>query len=379
MGSTNLSALYNWEFPNWPIFTFEAAEVDKALEKYERLVQPLVALTEDLPAEERFNFIIETLVTEAANTSSIEGEFFQEAELKSSIINNLSNGLQGKPSRDLRARGISELVTLVRNTYATSFSIAMLKYWHNVMLGHDRSLRVVGDFRRGPDPMQIISGSFDKQTIHFQAPPASKIDAEMNVFVKWVDREWQTKKSLVREGALRAGIAHIYFESIHPFEDGNGRIGRVIMEKLLGQGLGMPVPFSLSRAIQARQNEYYSALELAQSKLDVTEWLLFFLEALCAAVEDAVPTIKFTVLKTVYFRKHDENIDDNHRKALLKMFAAGHEGFQGGMSARKYGSINRVSRATATRDLTYLVRIGALNKQGAGRSTHYVLPIIVSD
>ncbi len=145
------------------------------------------------------------------------------------------------------------------------------------------------------------------------------------------------------------------------------------MEKILGQGLGSPVPFSLSQAIQLRQKDYYAALGEVQRTLDITEWLLFYFDALAIALDHSSRMIRHIVRKGQFFDSFGEHLEPRHTKALLKMFKAGPDGFKGGMTVKKYVSINRISPPTATRDLTYLINIGALERRGAGRSTHYVL------
>lgn len=365
---------YNWETPDWPAFRWNEKQLTELLDEYENLVFPLLERNRLLPKEDRFNLTVELLVEEATNTSSIEGEYFQPEELKSSVVNNITNGLSGKASRSRRVQGISELVALVRKNFDKPLTQTTLKYWHETLLGYDDRLRVIGDYRKGPDPMQIVSGSFQRRIVHFEAPPASSLDEQMKNFIDWLDTPWPSEAMLVREGALRAGIAHIYFESIHPFEDGNGRIGRAISDKILGMTLGVPTPFSLSKSIQARQKDYYAALNIAQKEMDVTGWLTYFLEVLVASVRDASAITESTAAKTQYFASLEGDLEARHKKALLKMWGTRPKIFQGGMTTRKYTSITRASRATAARDLTYLTKIGALEKRGTGRSTHYVLP-----
>lgn len=165
----------------------------------------------------------------------------------------------------------------------------------------------------------------------------------------------------------------MYFESIHPFEDGNGRIGRSLAEKALSQGLNKDILLSISKTIEADKNAYYLALKAAQSGLDITEWIAYFIKVLIAAQRDSKALVGFFLKKVKFFDKYYNFIEERHSKAIGKMFDAGPEGFEGGMSAKKYMSITQVSKATATRDLQYLHKNCLLIKIGAGRSVKYEL------
>jgi len=365
--------MYNWQLPEWPQLSFDRSLILPKAEVFAARLRPLQKEALGLPEKDRFNFVVETLVQEAVNTSSIEGEFFREEDLKSSIINRLTIGQAGRMTRDLRIRGVGQLVELVRSTVSDPLTETMLKYWHEVLLNFDQRLSVLGDYRRGPDPMQIVSGPLHRPVVHFEAPAAEVVPGQMGEFVRWASRPFTDYADPLVSAAMRAGTSHVLFESIHPFEDGNGRIGRSIMEKILGQGLGSPVPFSLSRAIQLRQKDYYAALGEVQRTLDITEWLLFYFDALVTALDHSSRMIHHIVKKERFLNSFGEQLEPRHTKALLKMFGAGPDGFEGGMTVKKYVSINRVSPPTATRDLAYLTSIGAFERRGAGRSTHYVL------
>jgi Fic family protein len=248
---------------------------------------------------------------------------------------------------------------------------ATLKYWHTILFSGDDTLRSIGDYRLGPDPMRIISGPLTNPVIHYEAPPAHKLEFEMKRFVPSLEKSYSEDRLI--SGILSSGIAHLYFESIHPFEDGNGRIGRALIDHMLSQTLGVPVPFSISQGLQLRQKEYYAELGGARKNLDATSWMVFYLEVLSEAIALAQSQIKFVLRKAAIFDEFDDAINDNQRKVLMKLFDAGVAGFDGGLSAKNYMSITRTSRATTTRELTALTELGLLNRIGAGRGTRYEL------
>jgi Fic family protein len=223
--------------------------------------------------------------------------------------------------------------------------------------------------------MQVISGTIGREKIHFEAPPSNSIQKEMTLFISWFNETAPGGKKEIRKAPVRSAIAHLYFESIHPFEDGNGRIGRAIAEKALSQTIGRPVLLSLSRTIEANKKAYYTALETAQRSNEITEWINYFVNTSLDAQQQASQLIEFTLQKTKFLDRFKDELNERQLKAVLKMVDAGQEGFEGGMTARKYISITKTSKATATRDLQALVDIGALAEVGGGRSSHYLLNI----
>ena len=363
--------MYNWEDPNWPNFQFPTERYAERLKNYLSAVQELVDRIELLETEDAQAYFMERLVEEAASTSSIEGEIMSRQDLRSSVMNNLNIGVRGLEVKDLRARAIGQLIVLNRETYARPLTETALKYWHELLLGYDRALNVVGEYRQGTSPMRIVSGPSYRQAVHYEAPPANRIPQEMERFTTYCN----AKDTMSIHPVLKVGVAHFYFESIHPFEDGNGRIGRAVLEKMLSQHLGSFVPYSISQAIETDRNAYYTALRQSSASLDITSWLTYYCGMLTVAVDHANRLVTFSLHKQRYFQRFATQLDAHNRKAIDKMFATYPKEFKGGMTTRKYMSINRVSQATATRALQQLTTIGALTRHGAGRSTHYLLPI----
>jgi len=195
----------------------------------------------------------------------------------------------------------------------------------------------------------------------------------MSNFIDWFNTTAPGGSIEIKKAPVRAAIAHLYFETIHPFEDGNGRIGRAIAEKALSQTLGRPVLLSLSRTIKADKQSYYQALAQAQKSNDLTLWIAYFVEIILKS--QAITLVHFILKKSKFFDRFKDVLNERQIKAVRKMLDAGPDGFEGGMSAKKYMSITHVSKATATRDLQHLSELEVLTLAGGGRSTHYMLNI----
>ena len=231
----------------------------------------------------------------------------------------------------------------------------------------------IGKWRSHKEPMQVISGAAGKEKIHFEAPPSRQVSSEMDRFIAWFNETAPGSKKQIKNALVRSAIAHLYFESIHPFEDGNGRIGRAVAEKALSQTLKRPVLLSLSKTIEANKRQYYSALEKGQLSNHISPWIKYFTETTFLAQKQARQLIDFTLKKAKFFDHFKDQFNERQLKVLKRMFDAGPEGFEGGMRAAKYMILAKTTKATATRDLQHLSEIKALIMEGGGRSTRYVL------
>lgn len=220
--------------------------------------------------------------------------------------------------------------------------------------------------------MQVVSGPIHKPKVHFEAPPSSLMKGEMKTFIDWFKKTVPKGKEPL-PALTRAGIAHFWFVCIHPFEDGNGRIGRAIAEKALSECLGQPVLIALSQTIQNNKKAYYSMLEESNKDNEITDWLLYFSRTILDAQEETQTLIDFVINKARFFDKFRVQLNERQEKVILRMFQEGPKGFTGGLSAENYITITQTSRATATRDLQDLVQKGALTKTGELKSTRYYL------
>ena len=365
-------ATYNWQQKDWPQFKFSLDGVEDDLLIFSEKVGRVSGILEALPEETKQDVIVDIILAEAIKTSEIEGEYPSRKEVLSSIRKNL--GLHHSPEhiKDKSAAGLGDLMIDVRKTFKEPLTEAKLFTWHKMLLRENKKMEV-GKWRTHEEPMQVISGAMGKEKIHYQAPPSSKVAKEMKKFIQWFNDSGPGGKSEIKKAPVRSAIAHLYFETIHPFEDGNGRIGRAIAEKALSQTIGRPVILSLSRTIEAKKNIYYASLEKAQRLNEITPWMEYFVKTALDAQREAETQIEFTLKKTKFFDRFKDQFNERQLNVIKRMLEEGTKGFQGGMNATKYIGLTKTSKATATRDMQQLLEIGAfvLAGKAGGRSTSY--------
>lgn len=361
---------YNWQRKDWPDFSCDLASLEASLLIFSERMGRTRGLLEGLSEDEQTASVIDMMVAEAVKTSEIEGEMISRADVMSSIKNNL--GLNPTPElvRDRMAEGVAELMLDVRESFAEPLSEDKLLIWHKMLMKGNGTVQV-GAWRSHEEPMQVVSGPIGRQKVHYEAPPSSRVPAEMKAFVQWFNDTGSGGKRSMASPLVHSALAHLYFETIHPFEDGNGRIGRAISEKALSQGFNRPVLLSLSRAIEANRNAYYDALQAAQSYNDITAWVAYFVAMVIEAQTQAEEHVEFTLNKAKLFNRFGTELNERQLRVLRRMLEEGPKGFQGGMSAKKYITMTKASKATATRDLQDLVSRGIIVAVGGGRSTRY--------
>ena len=263
---------------------------------------------------------------------------------------------------------MAELLCNVYESFNQPLTHEMLWQWHAILFKGSPHIADCGKYRTHPEPMQIVSNRYGSPKIFFEAPPSARVFHEMAQFIDWFNSTNASKSFLGR-----AAIAHVYFESIHPFEDGNGRIGRVLAEKMLSQGVERPILIALSKILEKRKKEYYAALEKCNRTLEVQEWVEFFAHMVLQAHDESMNLLYFLIEKSKMLHALSDQINPRQTKVLLRLFAEGPNGFVGGLSAENYIAITKTTRATATRDLADLVEKGALVKTGELRHTRYRL------
>ncbi len=362
---------WNWQRPKWPNFTYNS----KALEPLERdfLLRSgeFVGAFKHVDPEDQNTLKIELISDEALKTSQIEGEFLNRDSVQSSLKQQFGLAQDGRlvPPAE---RGIAEMMVDLYKNFDASITHETMFAWHKMLMSGDRSINVIGGYRTHPEPMQVLSNIVHEPKVHFEAPPSSKMKAEMGSFVKWFN-ETTPKGPRPLPPLTRAGIAHLYFVSIHPFEDGNGRIGRAIAEKSLAQNLGQPTLIALAYTIERARKAYYDALEHNNKDTAITDWLVYFGNTVLDAQRNTIKRVDFYIAKAKFYKKFRGAFNDREDKVIARMFREGIDGFKGGLSAQNYITISKTSRATATRDLQELVEKGALWKTGELRHTRYHL------
>lgn len=365
--------IWNWQQPDWPNFSWDRGRLATAEQEFLVTGGVLLGTVKHLGTDDRDLLTIEAMSTEAVTTSEIEGETLDRASVQSSIRKQL--GLSTDNRRVGPAeQGIAEMMVDLYRSFAAPLSDETLFRWHRMLVSGRRDLRDVGRYRTGDEPMQVVSGAIYEPKVHFEAPPSSQVAPEMARFVDWLDRTAPGGEEPL-PALTRAGIAHLYFESVHPFEDGNGRIGRAIAEKCLAQTLGQPTLTSLAATILARRKSYYDALEAANKHNEITAWLAWFAGVAIEAQRRTISLVEFLIDKTKLFDRLRGQLNDRQEKVLLRMFREGPEGFKGGLSAGNYSTITGASPATATRDLVDLIAKGALVRKGERRHTRYHLGV----
>jgi len=362
---------WNWTLPNWPDFRYDASALEALERRFLLSSGEILGAVRHVGREERDKLHIELLSEEAMRTSAIEGEILDRLSVQSSLRRQLGLAPDSYPMKP-REQGVSEMTVDVYSAFAAPLDHQTLFRWHSMLLAHDRKLQTVGGYRQHGDAMQIVSGRLDRPTVHFEAPPSAGVPDEMHVFIDWFNQTAPDGPTPL-PALTRAGLGHLYFESIHPFEDGNGRLGRALAEKSLAQNIGQPSLIALSYTIERDRKAYYDQLEAHQKTDAITDWLVWFAETVLMAQQTTLERVAFFIAKARFYDLHRAQMNDRQGKAIERMFREGPVGFIGGLSAENYISITGTSRATATRDLHDLVEQGMLTRTGERRYTRYWL------
>jgi len=362
---------WNWEQPDWPNFTYDSGALESLEKKFLLQSGELVGACRHIGADDQATLKIELISDEAVKTSEIEGEILNRVSVQSSLRYQFGLGTE-RPGVKPAERGISKMMVDLYQSFATPLTDKTMFDWHAMLLSGDKSVKVIGGYRTHADPMQVVSGADYKRTVHFEAPPSSRVPDEMKRFIAWFNDTALGGKSPL-SALTRAGIAHFYFECIHPFEDGNGRIGRALAEKSLAQNIGQPSLIALAYTIERKRKDYYAALERNNKDNEITDWLTYFAETVLEAQKNTLKRVDFYLAKAKLYERLRGRLNERQEKVLARMFREGIDGFKGGLSAENYISITEASRATTTRDLQDLVVKGALPKTGELRHTRYYL------
>jgi Fic family protein len=364
---------WNWQKPAWPRFQWDQRALSEREGRFLREAGVIVGALKHVGEDQRSNLVIELISTEAVKTSEIEGEILDRASVQSSLRRNFGLGNEDRRVPPAE-QGIADMMTELYRGFGAPLTHEKLFAWHSMVMRGRKDVKDIGRYRTHQEPMQVVSGAIYQPTIHFEAPPSSVMASEMDRFL-----EWFKATGPGGEGSLppltRSGLAHLYFVCIHPFEDGNGRIGRAISEMALSHGLGEPALLALSQTIQSDRKRYYAMLEQSNKELEVTAWLEYFAETVLDAQAYALRLVDFLIAKTRLYDRLLGSLNERQEKVLARMFREGVEGFKGGLSAENYMAITGTSPATATRDLADLVMKGALRRTGERRHTRYWLNI----
>lgn len=362
---------WNWQQPKWPNFTYDSKALESSEQQFLLQSGQFIGACKHVGSDDRETLKIELISDEAVKTSEIEGEILNRNSVQSSLRQQLGLGVE-QPGVTPAERGVSQMMVDLYRSFADPLTDKTMFDWHAMLLSGARDINVIGGYRTHSDTMQIVSGPDYKRTVHFEAPPSARVPNEMKRFVSWFNGTDPNGRNKL-PALTRAGIAHLYFEGIHPFEDGNGRIGRALSEKALAQNLGQPTLIALAYTIERKRKDYYAALERNNKGTAITPWLTYFANTALEAQRNTIKRVDFYVAKAKFYEKFRDQLNERQETAIARMFREGIDGFKGGLSADNYISITQASRATATRDLQNLVEKGALTKTGELRHTRYYL------
>lgn len=363
---------FTHRLPDWPAFRWDRAAVDGRLADIRHRQGRLLGRMESLGFELQREAELESLTLEVVKTSEIEGESLDAGQVRSSLARRLGIETAGEIDVGRDVDGLVEMMLDATRNLAEPLSDQRLFGWHAALFPTGRSgLRklVVGAWRtEAAGPMQVVSGPYGREQVHFEAPPASRLEQEMSAFLKW-----SNEGADPADEVLRAALAHLWFVTIHPFDDGNGRIARAIAERLLARSENSPQRFySMSAQIRIERGQYYEVLERTQKgTLDVTPWMEWFLACLGRAIDGARVTLAAVLRKARFWDAHaGANLNARQRDVVDRLL----DGFAGKLTSTKWAQLEHCSHDTALRDIRDLIERGILRKDpGGGRSTSYSL------
>ena len=356
---------------NWPSFTWDATALQTLLGEVRNRQGKLMGKMETMGFALQEQALLNTLTIDILKSSEIEGEILNTDQVRSSIARRLGMDIAGLIPSDRNVDGVVEMMLDATQNFTKPLVKDRLYGWHNCLFPTGRSGMYkinVGQLRKDDNgPMQVVSGGVGREKVHFQAPDAILLEEEMSQFLDWFNDE----KTL--DPVLKAGIAHLWFITLHPFDDGNGRIARALTDMQLCKADGSSKRFySMSAQILLQRNQYYTILEETQKgNLDITNWLLWFFENVLAALNTTNTTLEQVLLKASFWEKQNSTPWNERQKILLNKML---DGFEGKLTTTKWAKITKCSPDTALRDIQDLISKGILLKeQKGGRSTSYTL------
>ncbi|MDF1573988.1 MAG: Fic family protein [Bacteroidales bacterium] len=364
-------SVYIYQKDNWPHFTWNTDLIISLLSEARNLQGRLIGKMELLGFDLRNEALLDTLTLDVLKSSEIEGEILNPDQVRSSIARKLGMDIAGSIESDRNVDGIVEMMFDATQNCFEPLSAERFFDWHAALFPTGRSgmykIRVADWRKDTTGPMQVVSGAMGKEKVHFQAPDSGLVDNEMLRFLNWFNSD--DKTDLV----IKAAIAHLWFVTIHPFEDGNGRITRALSDMILARADKSNQRFySMSAQIRKERRGYYEILEKTQKgNLDITEWITWFLNCLIIALKSTDSILRQVLFKADFWNKHSKTIiNERQRKQINKLL----DGFDGKLTSSKWAKIAKCSKDTAIRDINDLINKNILRKEAAGgRSTNYEL------
>ncbi len=371
---------YIWQRTDWPKLSFSLESLVPFLDAARLQQARLLGQMEAIDLSSKTALLGDLWVQDTLATAAIEGEQLDMNAVRSSVHRRL--GLNNDHTRDRWVEGLVDILQDASTKYTEPLTEERLCNWHAALFPSGRSglhKIVVGHYRDHLDPMQIVSGLPGREIIHYIAPPSKQVANEMRKFLYWFEETnplLANKRSI--NGLVRAAITHLWFETIHPFEDGNGRIGRAVVDLAIAQDIGNSTRvFNLAKQFLESRKGYYDALNSAQTGgTEITGWVKWFLQTFRLACINSQGVVQQALIKAEFWQRAvDQGLNDRQSKVLRRLVEAGDGGFLGGMTADKYCKITGTSKATATRDLASLLAAQLLVIEGVGRATRYAVAV----
>lgn len=368
--------MWIWQQPDWPQFRWQD---ERLLPRLRHLQQQRgILLGRASVADNNDQQTLDTLLNNILSSSAIEDERVNAQSVRSSLARRLGVSLEQPYPVSERSEGLATMMMDAITQRDAPLTLDRLCQWHHWLFpASEWSIKRfnVGTLR-GEEPMQVVSGRIDRPTVHFEAPPRNGLEAQLDTFMVWFN---QSRDEVMLDPLLRAALCHLWFVTLHPFDDGNGRITRALTDLALAQADSQSIRlYAMSASILARRADYYRILQETQrGELDVTDWLLWFLDVLNDSLEQALETVTRTQNKARYWLLHnDAQLNAEQTRVLNRLLDGGEQGFSDGISASQYQKVAKVSKATATRHLAELLEKGCLEKlPGGGRSTRYQIKL----
>ncbi|MCG6400783.1 Fic family protein [Vibrio fluvialis] len=365
--------MWIWQQDNWPHFTWDKNTIDPMV-RQTRLNQGILLGKITSQSQDQKQSMLDTLLANIVHSSAIEGETLNAFSVRSSLANRLGLTEERPFPTTEQTDGLAEIMLDAVENLETPLTLERILHWHDRLFpeGYTMFNPVIGGQLRGDAPMQVVSGRIDKPTIHFEAPDRERLDNELTMFLEWFN---SSRQDASLDPLVRAAITHLWFVTLHPLDDGNGRITRLLTDLALAQAEQQSVRFyAMSVCILANRKSYYEILEQTQKgDVDITSWLVWFFNTLNETFADVLKEIDQTIFKTNFWRTVDQTKLTAEQVKVLNRMLDGD--FEQGINTTQYHKVAKVSKPTATRHLAALVELGCLVKSDAGgRSTRYMLP-----
>ena len=366
--------MWIWQHSNWPTFRYDLSKFSGTIADFNASAFRLAGRVETLAESSRQEVTVNLMVSEAIKTMEIEGERLDRESVVNSIAA-LMGFVPGKGlSWDRKAEGVAQLMTDVRMHWNQPLTHGLLFAWQEAVVPASKLFDVTRGAYRS-DEMQIVSGAIGQFKVNYEAPPPDQVRDDMRRFIDWYNGSRDEPRL---PGPIRAGIAHVWFEAIHPFDDGNGRVGRAIADQALSQGLGFPTLGCLATAIEKNKKAYYAELAtVTEGDGDLQQWLVFFTRVAAEAQQIALKQVDFVLDKARFYNRFGDQVNERQGKVIGAMFRRGQQSIEQGLTPKKYMKIAKCPERTAHRDIAGLVKLRAIAKVPgtAGRSTRYALAL----